>query len=74
MARAPRTITTAVPGNTPGGDNTPAPPAPQVPEPPSAPSPTASESSRPDAAYIDPEKITRAVLTKQGWVVPSKGK
>lgn len=37
-----------------------------------APTPSAAEQALPDQSEIDPRKIRRAVLTRQGWVCPAE--
>jgi hypothetical protein len=53
---------------------------PQVPGETAEPEPTKAKAAKPeptkaglpDASDIDPKKITRATLSKQGWVIPIK--
>ena len=36
------------------------------------PTPSEAEQALPDQSEVDPRRIRRAVLTKQGWVCPSE--
>lgn len=36
------------------------------------PKPSAAEQALPDQSEVDPTRIRRAVLTKQGWVCPAE--
>lgn len=64
MAKAPR-----VPGETKGESAAPASTAQPLPA-----TPQPGLAGLPNAVDIDPDKITQATLTKQGWVVPSEKK
>lgn len=61
-----------VPGESPAVE--PAPEVPETPEATEAPEAIAAPAKPrglPDASTIDPNKIPRAVLCRQGWIVPS---
>ena len=59
-------LTPQVPGEAPAVES-----APEVPETPEAVASPAKPEGLPDASTIDPDKIQRAVLSRQGWIVPS---